>query len=100
MRKKAKKRDQKQLGKSVHKDAKAAMSVTKNSDITKSSQNSSFIDPFDERLMRICGRPKDPTAEESALAFAEKEFDLKRKHWQLERDQEEWAIKKRSVTLE
>ena len=95
MRKKAKKRDQKQLGKSVHKDAKAAMSVTKNSDITKSSLNSSFIDPFDERLMRICGRPKDPTAEESALVFAEKEFDLKRKHSQLEqRDQEEWAIKK------
>ena len=45
--------------------------------------------------MRICGRPKDPTAEESALAFAEKELELKRKHWQLERDQEEWAIKKR-----
>ena len=94
MRKKAKKRDQMQLGKGVYKDAKAAISVTKNSDITKSSQNSSFIDPFDERLMRICGRPKDPTAEESALAFAEKELELKRKHWQLERDQEEWAIKK------
>ena len=94
-RRKPKKKDQKQLGKSVQKEAKLAMSASKNSELTRSSGATSLLDPFDERLQRIVGAPKTLTPEEAALAFEEKQFELKRKQWQLDRDQEEWEVKKR-----
>ena len=84
----------------MHEDAKHVMSARKGppSNLTTSSGAGSTIDPFDERLFNFMGRPKEATAEEKALAMEEKQLDLKRKNWQLEKDQEEWESLKKNIT--
>ena len=80
----------------MQKEAKAQMSSSKNSQLSASSGIPSLIDPWDERIQRILGGPptKTVTAEEAGIALEEGKLELKRKQWQLQRDEEEWELKK------
>ena len=93
-KRKRKKNDQKALGKAVQQEAKALMSASKNSDMTRSSGVTSLIDPWDERIQKILGGPPKKTEEEAGIALEESKLELKRKQWQLKRDEEEWELKK------
>ena len=92
---KKKKLDQKQLGKGVHKAARSVMSSTPRSNLSTNTGGTTTVEPFDDRLLQMLGRPKDPTPEEAAIALEERQLELRRKNWQLEKEQEEWELKKK-----
>ena len=92
---KKKKLDQKQLGKGVHKAARSVMSSTPRSNLSTNTGGTTTVEPYDDRLLQLLGRPKDPTPEEAAIALEERQLELRRKNWQLEKEQEEWELKKK-----